>query len=79
MLSKEETTLLIRRAKDGDNQAKEELVKANSPLIKCLIKRYLNKGIEYEPYIPIMLLEVMKKELWYRYGETIEWRFYLEI
>ena len=39
MLSKEETTLLIRRAKDGDNQAKEELVKANSPLIKSLIKR----------------------------------------
>ena len=46
MLTQEETLELIKRAKQGDYLAKEELVKANSPLIKSLIKRYLITGID---------------------------------
>lgn len=73
MLSKEETTLLIRRAKDGDNQAKEELVKANSPLIKSLIKRYLNKGIEYDDLFQLGSLGFIKAI--YNYDESFDTKF----
>ncbi len=73
MLSKEETTLLIRRAKDGDNDAKEELVKANSPLIKSLIKRYLNKGIEYDDLFQLGSLGFIKAI--YNYDESFDTKF----
>lgn len=73
MLSKEETTLLIRRAKDGDEQAKEELVKANSPLIKSLIKRYLNKGIEYDDLFQLGSLGFIKAI--YNYDESFDTKF----
>lgn len=73
MLSKEETTLLIRRAKDGDEQAKEELVKANSPLIKSLIKRYLNKGIEYDDLFQLGSLGFVKAI--YNYDESFDTKF----
>lgn len=73
MLSKEETTLLIRRAKDGDNSAKEELVKANSPLIKSLIKRYLNKGIEYDDLFQLGSLGFIKAI--YNYDERFDTKF----
>lgn len=73
MLSKEETTLLIRRAKEGDENAKEELVNANSPLIKSLIKRYLNKGIEYDDLYQLGSLGFIKAI--YNYNETFDTKF----
>lgn len=48
MLSLEETSALLLKAKNGDDYAKEQLITVNSPLIKSVIKRYLNKGIEYD-------------------------------
>ena len=39
MLDVEETNNLISLAKEGDNDAKEKLVKENSPLIKSVIKK----------------------------------------
>lgn len=48
MLSNEETLALILSAKQGDNYAKEKLILENSPLIKSVIRRYKNKGIEEE-------------------------------
>ncbi len=48
MLSTEETTELLELAKNGDDLAKEKLITFNSPLIKSVVKRYLNKGIEYD-------------------------------
>lgn len=73
MLSKEETTLLIRRAKQGDEQAKDELVRANSPLIKSLIKRYLNKGIEYDDLYQLGSLGFVKAI--YNYDEQYDTKF----
>ena len=72
MLSKEETTLLIRRAKDGDENAKEELVKENSPLIKSLVKRFLNKGIEYDDLFQLGSLGFIKAI--YNYDEKFDKR-----
>ena len=42
--TQEETIKLINEAQQGDNNAKEVLLKYNYPLIKSVIKRFLNKG-----------------------------------
>ena len=46
MLSNEETLNLITLAQNGNNNAKEILITENSPLIKSVIRRYKNKGVE---------------------------------
>ena len=48
MLTNEETLRLLVLAQNGDENAKEELITNNSPLIKSIIKIYKNKGIEYD-------------------------------
>ena len=48
MLTNEETFALVQQAKNGDDFAKEKLISMNSPLIKSIVKRYLNKGIDYD-------------------------------
>ena len=48
MLDVEETNDLIRRAKQGDAGAKETLIVENNNLIKSIVRRYLNKGVEYD-------------------------------
>lgn len=47
-MEKEETLRLIDRAQHGDNAAGEELLGKNSPLIKSIIRRYKNRGVEYD-------------------------------
>ena len=39
---------LILKAKNGDAQATEVLVQGNFPLIKSIVKTFLNKGVEYD-------------------------------
>lgn len=46
MLSNEETLNLVTLAQNGDDYAKERLITENSPLIKSVIRRYKNKGVE---------------------------------
>jgi RNA polymerase sporulation-specific sigma factor len=48
MLSHEETLILIKKAQNGDENAKSILLQNNYPLIKSIIKRYLNKGVDYD-------------------------------
>ena len=48
MLTNEEVFALVEKAKSGDDYSKEQLITINAPLIKSIVKRYLNKGIEYE-------------------------------
>lgn len=48
MLGVEETLELLAKAKAGDDYAKETLLTENTPLIKSVIRRYKNKGIEYD-------------------------------
>ena len=48
MLDVEETNNLIREAKDGSPAAKERLLVENNNLIKSIVRRYLNKGVEYD-------------------------------
>ena len=48
MLTNEETSILLEMAKNGDVSSKEKLIEENSPLIKSIVKRYKNKGVEYD-------------------------------
>ena len=47
MLDEKDTIEYIRRAKSGDQEAKQALVDGNVSLIKCIVKRYLGKGVDY--------------------------------
>jgi len=60
MLSSEETLKLIEKAQKGDENAKEELINNNSPLIKSIIKFYKNKGIEYDDLYQLGCLGFVK-------------------
>ena len=60
MLSNEESFKLISMAKNGDNDAKEKLLEANSPLIKGLLKRFIGKGIEYDDLYQLGCLGFVK-------------------
>lgn len=48
MLDPEMTLTLVEQAQKGNQEAKTILVEENSPLIKSVIKRFRNKGIEYD-------------------------------
>ncbi len=48
MISHSETLELLKKAQNGDENAKNLLIKENTPLVKCVIKHYKMKGIEYE-------------------------------
>lgn len=48
MLSQDETLRLLSKAKNGDESAKQILIKENEPLIISIIKRYMNKGVEFD-------------------------------
>ena len=60
MLDFSETLLLIDKAQANDEKAKEILVKENSPLIKSVIKRYINKGLEYDDLYQLGSLGFLK-------------------
>jgi RNA polymerase sporulation-specific sigma factor len=48
VLDYKKTLFLIKMAKQGDENAKNELILNNSPLVKSIVKRYKNKGVEYD-------------------------------
>ena len=48
MLDYEKTLELVKLAQLGNEEAKEALITENSPLIKSVLKRFKNKGLEYD-------------------------------
>ncbi len=60
MLDVEETNDLIRRAKQGDAGAKETLIVENNNLIKSIVRRYLNKGVEYDDLYQLASMGLLK-------------------
>ncbi len=60
MLEWTETLQLIKQAQDGSDKAKEKLVVENSPLIKSVMKRYMNKGLEYDDLYQLGSLGFLK-------------------
>ncbi len=60
MLDVEETNALIRSAKAGDGAAKEKLLLENNNLIKSIVRRYLNKGVEYDDLYQLAGMGLLK-------------------
>ncbi len=60
MLEVEETNELIKRAKQGDSAAKEKLIIENNNLIKSIVRRYLNKGVEYDDLYQLASMGLLK-------------------
>lgn len=60
MLDDKSTIEYIRQAKTGDAQAKESLVSHNVSLIKCIVKRYLGKGVDYDDLFQIGCMGFLK-------------------
>ena len=60
MLDQQTTNQLIRAAKSGDNTAKETLLAENTNLIKSIVKRYLNKGVDYDDLFQLASMGLLK-------------------
>ena len=60
MLDDQSTIEYIRKAKLGDGAAKECLVEHNVSLVKCIVKRYLGKGVDYDDLFQIACMGFLK-------------------
>ena len=60
MLDDRLTIEYIRNAKNGDVKSKERLIEHNVSLIKCIVKRYLGKGVEYDDLFQIGCMGFLK-------------------
>lgn len=60
MLEHQETMALIEKAQQGDEQAKETLLKHNTPLLKSIIRHYSGKNVEYEDLFQISCVGFLK-------------------
>ncbi|MBQ7368236.1 MAG: SigB/SigF/SigG family RNA polymerase sigma factor [Clostridia bacterium] len=60
MLDEKSTIEYIRSAKAGDDKAKETLISENVSLVKCIVKRYLGKGVDYDDLFQIACMGFLK-------------------
>lgn len=60
MLDENSTIEYLRQAKAGDLRAKETLIEHNVSLVKCIVKRYLGKGVEYDDLFQIACMGFLK-------------------
>lgn len=60
MLDNELILLLVKKAQSGDQEAKTKLIEENSPLIKSILKRFKDKGVEYEDLYQIGCIGFLK-------------------
>lgn len=60
MLNQEQLIYYIRKAKNGDENAKDIIFSNNTPLIKSIIRRFKNKGIEYDDLYQIACVGFLK-------------------
>ena len=50
----------LRRARDGDALAREELVRENIALVKYIVKRFAGRGAEYDDLFQYGCLGLLK-------------------
>ena len=65
MLGHEESLRLIRAAQCGDEAAKETLIVRNTALVKSIVKKFLNRGVEFDDLMQIGSLGLVKAVLGY--------------
>ena len=59
-MQQNQTEQLIILAQKGDNEAKSKIIQENSPLIKSVVKRFRNRGIEYEDLFQLGCIGMLK-------------------
>lgn len=59
MLDHQTTVLLIKRAREGDADAKEKLIEENIPLIKSIVKRFKGR-LEYDDLMQLGAMGLVK-------------------
>ena len=60
MLDQELLLDYVRKAKNGDETAKEIVFNSNAPLLKSLVRRFKNKGVEYDDLYQIACIGFLK-------------------
>ena len=60
MLDNDKILQLVEKAQQGDQEAKSVLVEENSPLIKSVIKRFKDKGVEYDDLFQLGCMGFLK-------------------
>ena len=60
MLNQEQLLDYIRKAKNGDENAKNIIFINNEPLLKSIIRRFKNKGVEYDDLYQIACIGFLK-------------------
>ena len=60
MLDNAQILQLVEKAQQGDQEAKSVLIEENSPLIKSVIKRFRDKGVEYDDLYQIGCMGFLK-------------------
>ena len=59
-ISSEQTNELVKKAQNGDEVATNTLVSGNFPLIKSIVRSYLNKGVDYDDLYQIGCVGFLK-------------------
>lgn len=54
------TIALIQKSHGGDEEAREQLVKENTGLVWCIVKRFINRGVEVEDLFQIGTIGLLK-------------------
>jgi RNA polymerase sporulation-specific sigma factor len=65
VLKHEESLRLIKAAQCGDEEAKETLIVRNTALVKSIVKKFLNRGVEFDDLMQIGSLGLVKAVLGY--------------
>lgn len=73
MLGQNETLDYVRKAKAGDEHAKEVIFVNNAPLLKSIIRRFKGKGVEYDDLYQIACIGFLKAVK--NYDETFGVKF----
>ena len=60
MLDNDIVLQLVEKAQQGDQEAKSVLIEENSPLIKSVIKRFRDKGVEYDDLFQLGCMGFLK-------------------
>ena len=55
-----QTEELIKKSKEGDESATNLLISGNFPLIKAIVRGYLNKGVDYDDLYQIGCVGFLK-------------------
>lgn len=74
--SDSKTKALLRLAQGGDDAALESIVTENMPLVRALVKRYLNRGYEYEDLLQLGTIGLIKAARNYNFSYDVRFSTY---